>query len=957
MKQTKNLTRLPLLRQGMILLALCPSFGVLSQNIPANVHTLLPTVAHAWEVFHTPQDSCRTKVWWFHGETETTREGITADLEAFKQAGIGGVVYYDQVHKPSDKALEAMSPEWWRMLKFAAQEAHRLGLTFEINISNGYVIGGKWIEKSEAMQRLVSKSLIIKGKDKRANTILLPAASKDADAYDVAVFAIRLDESKLGAMRSISYLTKASGKSRNGAMNTPLAPDGMMFLQRPDVGVLEASDDSVNWKRVCGLPPVYGSPTYAGQTIGFAPVKARYFRTRVTDPALLKRTDYSSFVRNVELSPIARLTNWEERAGLRSEFIQPIDYAPFDGSAIAMTDILDVTDKLKGNNLEWKTPKGCWMILRIAAEITGGKSKHGRKNLLGLEADKLSPRGVIKHWFSYTQPIIDSLSAIGVKPIGVGMDSHEAGSQNWTQDFAEEFRKRRGYDLRRWLPAMVGYVVESGEKTDSVLADVRLTIADLVCDRYLATIQQLCKQNGMTLTAQAMGNGLSLVADNFRAKGMVDKPQTEFWARDKDGSYDIKEGASAAHRYGKKIASGEAFTDMKFSETLGDVKPLADFAYSCHINEFVVCASAYQPWLDRIPGSTGGGRHYCLNRNNTLWKESKNFWDYQARCAAMMRQGTPVVDMLIKLPSIPPTKLLARRLPDIPAGYSWEVTTEMHDTTTTSLPQVPDLVDYSDHHPKSMLWFSHRRLSDGDMYFITNHSANSYQNVVKLRAHWQHAYFWNPLDGSRQKMEVVSSSNQQMTVPLQLAPNESGFIVLTNEDVWNLPVRRFAEIPKTVLEIGRADMLFDKENVLLKNQPLFDWTTSDNPRIKYFSGCCHYTISFRLNDMVNGQCLLRLPEVSGNVKVLVNGREAGVLWCAPWLLDISRYIKRGANKLELRVDNVLSNRMIGDAGLSASERVTFSQPQIYQADDALKSSGIFGAPIKLEFYEGKLLKK
>ena len=124
------------------------------------------------------------------------------------------------------------------------------------------------------------------------------------------------------------------------------------------------------------------------------------------------------------------------------------------------------------------------MILRISAEITGGKSKHGRKNLLGLEADKLSARGVIKHWNSYTQPILDSLSTLGLKPIGVCMDSHEAGSQNWTQDFAEEFKARRGYDLRKWLPAMVGYVIGSAKKTDRVLADVRLTIADLICDRY-----------------------------------------------------------------------------------------------------------------------------------------------------------------------------------------------------------------------------------------------------------------------------------------------------------------------------------------------------------------------------------------------------------------------------------------------------------------------------------------
>lgn len=908
----------------------------------------LPTVAQAWQVFHIPQDSCRTKVWWFHGETETTREGISADLEAFKNAGVGGVVYYDQVHNPSSKALDAMSPEWWSMLKFAAQEAHRLGLTFEINISNGYVLGGKWIDKSEAMQRLVSKNLIVKSKDERKKHVLLPTVSKDAD--DVAVFAIRLNENKLGTIRSISFDTRPYGKSRNGAMNTPVTPDGMMFFQRPDVGVLEASNDSLNWWNICGLPPVYGSPTYVGQTVGFAPVKARYFRTRVTDPSLLQREDYATFLKNVELSPIARLTNWEERAGLRSEFIQPIDYTPFHGDVISMADIIDVTDKQRGNVLEWKVPKGCWMILRIAAEITEGRSKHGRKNLLGLEADKLSSRGVLKHWANYTQPILDTLSAIGLKPIGVGMDSHEAGSQNWTRDFAEEFYKRRGYDLKIWLPTMVGYVIESGEKTDSVLADVRLTIADLVCDRYLATIQQLCKKNGVTLTAQAMGNGLSMVADNFRAKSRVDKPQTEFWARDKDGSYDIKEGASAAHRYGKKIASGEAFTDMKFSESLGEVKPLADFAYSCHINEFVVCASAYQPWLDKIPGSTGGGRHYCLNRNNTLWKGSRSFWDYQARCATMMRQGTPVVDMLVKLPSVPPTKLLARRLPKIPFGYSWEVTTEANDTAMVHLSKMPDLVDYSDHLPKSMLWFCHRKFADGDMYFIANHSPKKYHDVVKLRAKWKNAYFWNPLDGSREKMDIYCSDKQQMTLPLHLEPNESGFIVLTDECIADLPSRKFSEIPEKVLKIDHADMLFEQENVLLKNHSLFDWTTSDDPRIKYYSGSCRYTMPFKVLDVKQGQWLLHLPEVNGNVKVLVNSVEAGVIWCAPWTLDVSKLIKKGVNTLELRVDNVLSNRMIGDAGLPEEERVTFAQPQIYQKEDSLKPSGIFGAPIKMEFF-------
>lgn len=92
--------------------------------------------------FDHPQDSARTKVWWFHGETVGTHEGITADLEAFKEQGVGGVVYYDQVHGKGEGAFKVFSPEWWDELIFSSQEAKRLGLDFEANASNGYVAGG-----------------------------------------------------------------------------------------------------------------------------------------------------------------------------------------------------------------------------------------------------------------------------------------------------------------------------------------------------------------------------------------------------------------------------------------------------------------------------------------------------------------------------------------------------------------------------------------------------------------------------------------------------------------------------------------------------------------------------------------------------------------------------------------------------------------------------------------------
>ena len=93
---------------------------ILSLAAPLSAQAQTPGIQTALDRFRSPDDATRTKVWWFHGETETTREGITADLEGYKAAGIGGVVYYDQVHGTAANALDAFSPQWWEMLRFAA---------------------------------------------------------------------------------------------------------------------------------------------------------------------------------------------------------------------------------------------------------------------------------------------------------------------------------------------------------------------------------------------------------------------------------------------------------------------------------------------------------------------------------------------------------------------------------------------------------------------------------------------------------------------------------------------------------------------------------------------------------------------------------------------------------------------------------------------------------------------
>lgn len=689
------------------------------------------TMQQAWEEFSHPADSTRTKVWWFHGETETTREGITADLEAYKRAGIGGVVYYDQVHGECKDALDAFEPQWWDMLRFSASEAKRIGLTFEVNLSNGFVAGGPWITKKLGMQRLTASDTLVSGGERL--TAILPSPSK-SEYWDVAVLAfpapkdswkttrdclpkmtcslpqlsgesifnpnapliqippqpsgnsvyVNLDFGTDFTARSISYRIGPRGaKSSTGAMNPPGAPAdsffGMGYTKLPDAGQLEVSDDGVHYRKVCDLHPVYQTPSnrWLQKTNSFPATTGRYFRLNFHDWALPKDNRPNLTIGNIILSSRACIDQWQDKAALFSEYIEK-DLTPDYpvSTQIDPSQIIDLTENMdKNGRLEWNVPKGEWVIMRFAHEATGATIRHGRANFMGLECDKMSVEAVTTHWNNYVGAILDSLQAIDCLPKGIAMDSHEGGSQNWTPGFEQEFLHRKGYDMRQYLPVMMGYIVGSVAGSNGFLYDMRRTMADMVSNNYYGTLQKLCNERGIEFTAQATGNGLSLVADNLQAKGRVYKPQGEFWTSHPDGGYDVKETASAAHLYGKHIASAEAFTGSRFYHSFADQKNSADYAYAFGVNEFVLCASAYQPWIDKYPGSTAGGKHYSLNRNNTYWEYSRPFWDYQARSTALMRKGMPVIDICIYLGQNPPVKLLTYRLPEMPEGYDFDVCT------------------------------------------------------------------------------------------------------------------------------------------------------------------------------------------------------------------------------------------------------------------------------------------
>ncbi|MEO7311132.1 MAG: glycosyl hydrolase [Chitinophagaceae bacterium] len=792
-------------------------------------------LSEALNGFLNVQDSAKTKLWWFHGETETTKEGITADLEAFKRMGVGGVVYYDQSHGKAENALPGFSATWWAMLRFAAEEAHRLNLTFEVHLSNGYVAGGPWITYATGMKRLTATETVVTGGSRFAS--ILPAPVTPSEFYkDVAVLAfpapagvgknsstvpctistnvtglnasqifqpkpaplvkiaqkdngvwIDLQFTEAFEARSITYEVAARGKATSSATNIPGPPGdtfvGTGYRVLPDLGQLESSEDGKTYKKVCNLKPIYKAhESWRQKTISFAAIKAKYFRLNLHDWWENEEANHDLSMGAVVLSGAAKIDQWEEKAGLYSEYIET-DKTPAytQQTNIDATSIINISDKMDARGLLiWDMPPGNWVIMRFAYIPTGASIKHGRANLMGLECDKLSVKAAELQWKNYTEKIVDSLVATGSGHVaGVAMDSHEAGSQNWTDDFIDQFKARQGYNPMPFLPAMMGFVVDGVKESNGFLFDVRRNIADLVADNYYGTFERLSHKKGLVYTAQAIGNALCLVGDPIQAKGRVCKPQGEFWAIHPNGNYDIKESSSAAHLYGKKIASAEAFTDAKFSHTIADIKSLADYAYAFGINEFVICASAYQPWLDRIPGSTGGGRHYAINRNNTWWNYSKPFWDYQARNAYVMRAGKSTASICVFLG-------------------------------------------------------------------------------------------------------------------------------------------------------GPGTVVFPK---------LSDWTSNESLGIKYYSGTAIYKKTIDL-ELTKGQVDIHLGNPGSIAQVYINGQDAGIVWCSPWTLPITPYLKNGQNEIEIHVANSLMNRMIYDAQLPENKRITYAYPIIADPKEALQPSGL-----------------
>ena len=646
--------------------------------------------------FRRPPPSARPHTFWFWMNGNVTRDGITRDLEAMQRAGIGGVLIFDGGTYLPKGPVDYMSPVWREMMTHAVKEADRLGLEVAMHNGPGWSSsGGPWITPERSMQQLAWTEITVSGPQRLEVALPQPYTREGyyRDAFVLAFPSVagegqpyqeRLKNVTTGKGAPVDKAALTDGSL--GA-SVPLGPrDYLQFEfavtfearaltafssatgRLPSLS-LEASDDGVTFRKVVDIRNPGSRGIQIPSIQNFPPVRARFFRLVASGSAELAE---------VVLHRAPRIEGWTYKANFAYRVGRQVELPadPDSEFAIDPASVRDITARLgRQGQLSWDVPAGAWTILRLGHTSTGQRNASASEAGRGLESDKLSRQATEFHFQNVLAKVIaDAGPLAGKSFVGAAIDSYEAGMQNWTASFPEEFRKRNGYDLRSYLPAMTGRIVGDAGISERFLFDLRRTQAELMAEYYYGRMAELCREHGLKFYIEAYGPG---PFDELQVGGLADFPMTEFWERTPwTPNRVVKSVSSAAHIYGKPVVAAESFTGeeqtARWLEYPYSLKTLGDLMFSLGLNQMVFHRYAHQPHPSAVPGMAMGPWGFHFDRTNTWFDQSSAWLGYLARSQYLLRQGTYAADVLYFVGERPPDAANFT-IPTLPAGYNYDL--------------------------------------------------------------------------------------------------------------------------------------------------------------------------------------------------------------------------------------------------------------------------------------------
>lgn len=579
----------------------------------------------------------------------------------------------------------------------------------------------------------------------------------------------------------------------------------------------------------------------------------------------------------------------------------------YDDSIINKADIMNLTGYMDTdgslNSLPYKENKsGKDLVILRFGHTTNGKtnSSQAPKSGQGLECDKMRKEAVRHFWDGYPQMLIDIAGPLAGKTFTrIEIDSYEAGGQNWSVILPDEFKTRKGYDIIPYLPYIAGRsVIGSKEECTRFKKDLIDVVTSLFAENYYGYMTELVGHTpGMQMLIEPYGTGGQKpfqVLDIYKI--LKHAPDaliaTEFWVKPNWGWKDMGKHEKVIRNMQRPILYAEAFTCWPLHAWKDDpqsLKPICDRAYCTGVNRMMLHAGAVNPWTNAEPGMSFGIWGTQFVPAQTWWKAggAHALFEYMARCQSLLQRGMPSKEQ---------------------SGYTTK--------------------------------FRHYRRTDGgnDIIFLCNPTESPITDTLHIEsfANGRFIELWNPYS---LEMTPLNAKNTALTIE----PNGSRFLIATTIPIPPASEEKRAEnrlltqtITNPSFSISLAKgwtLIFPSE----ENKPrtiatdtLFDWTTSSDRDIKYFSGTATYinSITLKKKQLKGKNAVLSLGDVKNMATVRINGKAFPVMWKAPFIIDVTSALKAGENKIEINITNLWPNRMIGDE--HEPDDIIWSEPLKYE---------------------------
>lgn len=663
--------------------------------------------------FETPTDDNTLWCYWYWINDDISKVGITNDLLAMKEAGIGAALIGNINPAGIDGKVPMLSEDWWSHMVHAVTEGKRIGVDIGIfNCPGWSQSGGPWVDYKKAMRYLNFSETKVKGPGK-VNVRLVQPQKEFQDTHTLAFLAPKAEQQNLIALHAkvqstpaIKSLQKSFDGNSETEANFKVDRTSSVSIDIKLDKELTARQISITpgadaFKCLCSLYAIIdgddklieqfefdrsnfninvGPIAKGALALSLNEIKSKQFRLECTQ--FSSRTKQAGFA-EISISEAPVLEKYiEKQLGKMHPTPKPewdtylwkTQNSNTDPELFVDTEeVIDVSKFVnKNGELNWDAPEGEWTIMRIGMTPTGTKNSPSAPQGQGYEVDKMNSKLAKYHFDNFVGEFLKRIPENSKSAFKyVIADSYEMGSQNWTDDYEVKFSEKYGYDPVKYLPVLSGRIVGSVEESERFLWDLRRSVADDVAYEYVGGLKKASNEHYLQTWLENYGHW-GFPSEFMMYGGQSDLIAGEFWNEGTLGNIECKASSSTSHAYGKRRTSAEAFTagQKSYLRHPAMLKKRGDWSFTEGINHLVLHLYIQQPDDNRMPGMNAWFSTE-FNRHNTWFGQTHNYFDYLRRCQYLLQQGQYAADVCYFIGENAPI-MTGGRNPEIPKGYSYD---------------------------------------------------------------------------------------------------------------------------------------------------------------------------------------------------------------------------------------------------------------------------------------------